>query len=105
MMTNSTENRQFLTLMGIGAVTILTNVFALVIAPYLFIDDTTAIARYLLLKVPAMLIDAFILIGSLVILDYLTPEDSLVTINQNPMSTAILYASMIIGLSIAIAFG
>lgn len=104
-MSNVTEGRQFFILLMIGLATIAATVFALWVSPYLFVDDTSALYRYMVLKIPAMLIDVFVLIGSLVILDFLTPEDSLVQINQNPTSVAILYSAMLVSVAIAIAFG
>lgn len=104
-MSNTTEGRQFFILLMIGLATLAVTIFSLWISPYLFIDDTSALYRYMVLKIPAMLIDVFVLIGSLVILDFLTAEDSLVAINQNPTSTAMLYSAMLISVAIAIAFG
>ena len=104
-MSNTTESKQLLILFLIGMATLIANIAALWIAPYLFTDDESALARFMVLKVPAMLLDVFVLIGSIVMLDFLTPEDSLVIINQSPISTAILYAAMLLSVSIAIAFG
>ena len=104
-MSNVTEGRQFFILMMIGLATIAVTIFALWVSPYVFIDDSEALYRYMVLKIPVMLIDVFVLIGSLVILDFLTPEDSLVAINMNPTSASILYSAMLVSVAIAIAFG
>ena len=104
-MNNATEGRQFFILFIIGLATLGATMFALWVSPLLFVDDTSALYRYMVLKIPAMLIDVFVLIGSLVILDFLTPEDSLVQINQSSTSTAILYSAMLVSVAIVIAFG
>ena len=104
-MSNVTEGRQFFILMMIGLATIAVTIFALWVSPYVFIDDSEALYRYMVLKIPVMLIDVFVLIGSLVILDFLTPEDSRVAINMNPTSASILYSAMLVSVAIAIAFG
>ena len=104
-MSNLTERNQLLTLLVIGAATLLVTAFSLWVSPLLFVDDTSALYRYMVLKLPSMMWDVFVLVGAIVMLDFLTPEDSLVTINQNPMSTAVLYSAMLLSVSIAIAFG
>lgn len=104
-MSNYTEKKQLLILFFIGLATVFSIAFALGISPLVFVDDTAALYRFMLLKVPTMLMDAFILIGALVMFDFLTPDDTLVNINQDPMSASILCSSLLIGLAIAIAFG
>ena len=104
-MSNTTEGRQFFILLIIGLATLGATMFALWISPLFFVDDTSALYRYMILKVPAMLIDVFVLLGAIVMMDFLTPEDSLAAINQSPMSAAILYSAMLLSVSIAIAFG
>jgi hypothetical protein len=104
-MSNTTEGRQFFILLIIGLATIAVTIFALWVSPYLFVEDTSALYRYMVLKIPAMLIDVFVLLGAIVMMDFLTPEDSLASINQNPMSAAILYSAMLVSVAIAIAFG
>lgn len=104
-MSNYTESKQLLTLFFLGVATILVSIIALWISPFIFVDDTGALYRFMLLKVPTMLIDVFILIGALVMFDFFTPDDTLVNINQNPMAASILYSALLIGLAIAIAFG
>ena len=104
-MSNVTESRQLFILMMIGLATLATAIFALWVSPLLFVDDTSALYRYMVLKIPAMLIDVFVLLGAIVMMDFLTPEDSLAAINQSPMSAAILYSAMLLSVSIAIAFG
>ena len=79
--------------------------FSLWVSPLLFVDDTSALYRYMVLKLPSMMWDVFVLVGAIVMLDFLTPEDSLVQINQSPMSTAMLYSAMLLSVAIAIAFG
>lgn len=100
-----TENKQLIILFGIGILTAITTAIALWLSPLLFVDDTSALYRYIVLKVPSMLWDVFVLIGSVVMLDYLTPDDTLANIGQNAQSAAILYAAMLVSVSIAIAFG
>ena len=104
-MSNTTEGRQFFILVVIGLATLGATMFALWVSPYLFVDDTSALYRYMVLKIPAMLIDVFVLLGAVVMMDFLTPEDALASINQNPMSAAILYSAMLVSVAIAIAFG
>lgn len=104
-MSLQTENRQLIILFFIGVLTIAATGIALWISPYLFVDDTSALYRYMILKLPAMLWDVFVLLGAVVVLDYLTPEDTLANISANAQAAAILYASMIVGVSMAIAFG
>ena len=104
-MSNLTERNQLLTLLVIGAATLLATAFSLWVSPLLFVDDTSALYRYMVLKLPSMMWDVFVLVGAIVMLDFLTPEDSLVQINQSPMSTAMLYSAMLLSVAIAIAFG
>ena len=104
-MSNLTERNQLLTLLVIGAATLLVTAFSLWVSPLLFVDDTSALYRYMVLKLPSMMWDVFVLVGAIVMLDFLTPEDSLVQINQSPMSTAMLYSAMLLSVAIAIAFG
>lgn len=102
---NATEIRQFKYLLGIGVFVTAVTAFSLWIAPMFFIDDTSAVTRYLILKIPPMLIDVFILIASLVLFDFISHEDSLATIYKDPMATSILYSALLIALGVAIAFG
>lgn len=104
-MSNTTESKQLLILFLIGMATLIANIVALWIAPYLFTDDESALARFILLRVPAILMNVFVLLGSIVILDFLTDEDSLVIINQNPMAVAMLYSAMLVSVAMTIAFG
>lgn len=104
-MSFQTENRQLITLLGIGVLTAITTAIALWISPHFFVDDTDALYRFMILKIPALLWDVFVVIGSLVILDYLTPDDTLAGIAMNHQSAAILYAAVVVGVSMAIAFG
>lgn len=100
-----TEIKQFKYLLGIGLFTGIVVAASLWIAPYLWVDDTSAIARFLVLKVPPMFIDAFVLIGALVLFDFIGDEDSLSCIYKDPMATSILYSALVISLGISIAFG
>lgn len=104
-MSNYTESNQLLTLFILGVATLLVSIAALWISPFIFVDDTGALYRFMLLKVPTMLIDVFILIGALVMFDFFTPDDTLVSINQNPMAASILYSALLVSLALAIAFG
>ena len=101
----STEFSQAKYLLWIGGVVMLITALSLWLAPYFFVEDTSAVTRYMILKIPPMLIDVWVLIGSLVLFDLVTPADSLECINKDPLSTAILYSALLIGVSIAIAFG
>lgn len=101
----TTEVNQAKVLLWIGGVVVLVTAFALWISPYFFIEDQSAIYRYMILKVPPMLMDIFVLIAAVVLFDFITPADALDCIHKDPLSTSILYSSLIIGVSLAIAFG
>jgi hypothetical protein len=104
-MSLQTETRQLAILFSIGLLTIITTIAALWVSPLLFVDDTSALYRYMILKLPAILWDVFVLVGSVVIFDYITPEDTLAAINQNAIAATILYSALLLAVSIAIAFG
>lgn len=100
-----TEVSQAKSLIGIAAFVFLVCIVAVWIGPYFFVDDTYAITRYLILKIPTMCIDILALVGSLVLFDFICPEDTLSTIVRNPMSAALLYSALLIALGLAISFG
>lgn len=103
--TNNTELKQFKWLMGIGAFVVFVTAISIWLAPYVFIEDTSAITRYMILKIPPMFIDVFILIASLVLFDFIGHEDSLCKIYESSIATSILYSALVLGVAIAIAFG
>lgn len=74
-------------------------------APYFFIDDTMAIYRYMILKIPTMLLDVFVLIFSLVLFDFIGKEKVISNISKDPMSASVLYSALLVAMGIAIAFG
>lgn len=100
-----TEKRQAKFLLGIGLVTVVSVALSIWLAPYFFVEDTSAVTRYMILKIPPMMVDIFVLIGGLVLLDFINHEDSLSNINKDPMATSILYSALLIALGISIAFG
>lgn len=100
-----TERRQIWNLLGIGMAVFAVMAVSLWVSPYFFVEDTAALYRYALIKLPSMFLGMFALISGLVLLDLTTYEDSLRCIFQDAMATAILFSAFILSLGIVIAFG
>jgi hypothetical protein len=100
-----TETRQVWNLLGIGSVVFLVMAISLWVSPYIFTEDTSALYRYALIKLPSIFLNIFALIAGLVLLDLTTDEDSLKCVFQDAMSTSILFSAFVIAMGLAIAFG
>lgn len=101
----TTEKHQAKHLAWVGAVVVIVTALSLWLSPYFFVEDTNAIYRYMILKVPPIFINMFALLTGLVLADFLTESDSLDCINKDPMATSVLYSAFLIALGVTIAFG
>ena len=100
-----TEKRQIWNLLGIGIAVFAVMAISLWLSPYFFVEDTSALYRYALIKLPSMFLGMFALISGLVLLDLTTYEDSLKCIFQDAMATAMLFSAFVLSLGLVIAFG
>lgn len=71
-------------------------------APYLFPNDEYALSRALVLRVPVDLINAGVLLTALILLDVITPGNSLQIATSEPMSASVLLGTFMVALAIII---
>jgi hypothetical protein len=75
------------------------------LAPNVFERDPESLLRYALLTIPMVLFNVCILLLSLVLLDFIVPGQILRKIGEDSLSSAILFAAMLIAIGIAMIAG